>query len=106
MVGDYTDDWWQTNVSNWVNHDLNKSREDAGSDGIQNTREGPDGILGTADDDFMEDDGVWTVNHYTEEDAERGLIPEGSRPGDVIPGSGEDIDGDGCLLYTSPSPRD
>jgi hypothetical protein len=95
VVGDYTADWWQSNVSAWINHDLNKSREDAGSDGIQNTREGPDGVLGTADDDLLEDDGVWTVNHYTEEDAERGLIPEGSRPGDVIPGSGEDIDGDG-----------
>ena len=101
VVGDYTDDWWQTNVSDWINHDLNKSREDAGIDGIQNTREGPDGILGTADDDFMEDDGVWTVSHYTEEDAERGLIPEGSRPGDVIPGSGEDIDGDGAYDDTT-----
>ncbi|MCH2580106.1 MAG: hypothetical protein MK133_02790, partial [Planctomycetes bacterium] len=46
-------------------------------------------------DDFLEDDGVWTVSHYTEEDAERNLIPEGKVPGDVIPGSGEDIDGDG-----------
>ena len=95
VVGDFTDDWWQGNASSWMNHDLNKSREDAGSDGIQNTREGPDGILGTADDDFLEDDGVWTVSRYTEEDAERGLIPEGKAPGDIIPGSGEDIDGDG-----------
>ena len=95
VVGDFTDDWWQENVAAWVGHDLNKSGEDAGIDGIQNTREGPDGILGTADDDFLEDDGVWTVSHYTEEDAERNLIPEGKVPGDVIPGSGEDIDGDG-----------
>ena len=95
VVGDFTDDWWQENVAAWVGHDLNKSSEDAGIDGIQNTREGPDGILGTADDDFLEDDGVWTVSHYTEEDAERNLIPEGKVPGDVIPGSGEDIDGDG-----------
>ena len=101
VVGDFTDDWWQSNVSSWVNHELNKSREDAGIDGIQNTREGPDGILGTADDDFLEDDGVWTVSRYTEEDAEKGLVPEGKRPGDVIPGSGEDIDGDGSYDDTT-----
>ena len=101
VVGDFTDDWWQSNVSSWVNHELNKSREDAGIDGIQNTREGPDGVLGTADDDFLEDDGVWTVSRYTQEDAEKGLIPEGRQPGDVIPGSGEDIDGDGSYDDTT-----
>ena len=101
VIGDFTDDWWQSNVSSWVNHELNKSREDAGIDGIQNTREGPDGILGTADDDFLEDDGVWTVSRYTQEDAEKGLIPEGKMPGDVIPGSGEDIDGDGSYDDTT-----
>jgi hypothetical protein len=95
VVGDYTNATWQKNVKSWINHPLNKSREDAGADGVQNTKAGRDGILGTADDDVLEDDGVWTVSTYTLEDALKGLIPPGKLVGDVIPGSGEDIDGDG-----------
>jgi hypothetical protein len=101
VIGNYTSSTWQSNVSSWVNNPLNKSREDAGSDGVQNTRSGADGILGTADDDVLEDDGAWTVSRYTAADAANGLIPPGKSVGDVIPGSGEDIDGDGVYDNTT-----
>jgi len=101
VVGDYTKSVWQNNVSAWINHPLNKSEEDAGADGIQNTRDGLDGVPGTADDDVLEDDGQWTVSNYTQDDADNGLIPAGFSVGDVIPGSGEDIDGDGVYDGTT-----
>jgi hypothetical protein len=101
VVGDYTASTWQNNVSGWINHPLNKSSEDAGLDGIQNTSDGPDGVSGTADDDVLEGDGEWTVSQYTQDDSDNGLIPEGFSVGDVIPGSGEDIDGDGVFDGTT-----
>ncbi len=97
VIGDYTHDWWQHYVAGWINNSLNESKEDAGIDGIQNTAYGLDGIAGTADDDVLEGDGVWTVSYYTDEDAAAGRIPAGKSVGDVIPGSGEDIDGDGVF---------
>jgi len=101
VIGNYTDPTWQSYVSSWVNHPLNQSSEDAGIDGIQNTADGPDGIAGTADDDVLEGDGEWTVSYYTQEDADAGLIPGGFSVGDAIPGSGEDIDGDGTFDGTT-----
>ncbi|MEM7203978.1 MAG: hypothetical protein AAF628_27200 [Planctomycetota bacterium] len=95
VIGDHTDSTWRSYVGGWMSHSLNKSREDAGEDGIPNTKAGRDGILGTADDDVLEDDGVWTVETYTAADQALGLIPAGMTVGDPIPGSGEDIDGDG-----------
>lgn len=95
VVGKYTGSTWQYYVNNWVNHPLNKSAEDAGEDGIHNTIDGLDGIPGTADDDVLEGDGTWTVSTYTAEDQAAGRVPPGKSVGDVIPGSGEDIDGDG-----------
>ncbi len=97
VVGDYTNGSWQSYVSSWLNNSLNESKEDAGADGIQNTADGLDGIAGTADDDVLEGDGVWTVDYYTASDAAMGMIPAGSNVGDPIPGSGEDIDGDGVF---------
>ncbi|HVR76204.1 MAG TPA: hypothetical protein VMT52_17875 [Planctomycetota bacterium] len=101
VVGNYTSSGWQNNVSGWVNHPLNKSDEDAGSDQIHNTKAGMDGVLGTADDDFLEGDGVWTVSKYTAADLAAGRIPAGKSVGDVIPGTGEDADGDGVRDYTT-----
>ena len=98
VIGDYTDSSWQSEVSSWVNDPQNESKEDAGADGIPNTKAGRDGILGTADDDTLDGDGVWTVSYYTAANQAAGLIPPGKNVGDVIPGTGEDIDGDG--LYT------
>lgn len=95
VIGNYLDSTWQSNVRSWVNHPLNESEEDAGIDGIQGTANGPDGIAGTADDDLLENDGVWTTDVYTAADAAIGAIPAGKSIGDPIPGTGEDIDGDG-----------
>lgn len=95
VVGNYEDGNWQYYVNNWLSSSLNKSAEDAGIDGIQNSANGLDGIAGTADDDLLEDDGEWTVSTYSDADDALGLIPPGKTVGDVIPGSGEDIDGDG-----------
>jgi len=101
VLADYTNSSWQSNVSSWVNNSMNKSKEDAGLDGVQNTKNGMDGIAGTADDDPAEGDGVWTVSRYTAADSAAGLIPGGKVVGDVIPGSGEDIDGDGAFDNTT-----
>lgn len=100
-VGDYTDPWWQAYVGQWMGDRLNQSAEDAGADGIPNTRAGRDGIYGTADDDVLEGDGVFTIEHYTAADETLGLIPAGKHVGDPIPGTGEDIDGDGVYDGTS-----
>ncbi|MFT6832231.1 MAG: hypothetical protein ACJAZN_002402 [Planctomycetota bacterium] len=95
VVGDFTNSSWASYVNGWLQSPLNSSREDAGLDMIPNTRAGRDGVMGTADDDFLEGDGEFTVERYTPEDAAAGLIPDGFSAGDVIPGTGEDIDGDG-----------
>lgn len=95
VAGNYTNSTWQYYVGSWMSSSLNESEEDAGADGIPNTRNGRDGIAGTADDDVLEGDGIFTVEHYTAEDAALGLIPAGKSVGDAIPGTGEDIDGDG-----------
>jgi len=95
VVGDHTNSTWRYNVGRWMSSSLNESAEDAGEDGIPNTHDGLDGVSGTADDDVLEGDGVYTVEHYSQSDADNGLIPPGLNVGDVIPGSGEDIDGDG-----------
>ena len=39
--------------------------------------------------------GVFDVETYTQQHADQGLVPLGSQIGDVIPGSGEDLDADG-----------
>ncbi len=95
VVGDHTHNTWRHYVGNWMGSSMNKSEEDAGEDGIPNTFDGRDGIHGTSDDDVLEDDGVFTAEYYSAQDALLGLIPTGYSVGDVIPGSGEDIDGDG-----------
>ncbi|MCB9831283.1 MAG: pilus assembly PilX N-terminal domain-containing protein [Planctomycetes bacterium] len=95
VMGDYTNSTWRSNVKSWMNNSLNQSKEDAGEDGIPNTKAGLDGIMGTADDDVLEGDGKWTVEEYSELHAMLGLIPDGAKVGDPIPGTGEDIDGDG-----------
>lgn len=95
VIGDFTNRTWRRYVSGWLASPLNASVEDSGSDLIPNTANGPDGIAGTADDDLLERDGVFTTELYTAADAAAGLIPSGFSVGDTIPGTGEDIDGDG-----------
>lgn len=101
VVGDFTHGTWRFYVGGWMASALNKSKEDAGEDGIPNTRAGVDGILGTADDDVLEDDGLWTVDKYTQADMDAGTMPAGASVGDPIPGTGEDIDGDGAFDDTT-----
>ncbi len=92
VIGDYTDRTWQSSVGSWVTNSKNNSEEDVGADGIPSTRNGKDGLRGTADDDPLEDNNQWDVDHYQSGD----VIPSGMHVGDVIPGSIEDIDGDGA----------
>lgn len=101
VVGDFTNSTWRSYTSRWMGDALNQSAEDAGIDGIPNTRDGRDGVHGTADDDVLEGDGVFTVERYTAQDEALGLIPAGKSVGDIIPGSGEDIDGDGIYDGTT-----
>jgi len=95
VVGDFTDPAWQHYEALWMADPLNVSSEDCGADGIPNTRAGRDGLLGTADDDVLEGDGQFSIRHYSQQDADLGLVPQGAHVGDPIPGTGEDIDGDG-----------
>jgi hypothetical protein len=95
VVGDFTDSTWQFYEAMWMADSMNLSKEDSGADNIPHTQAGKDGILGTADDDVLEGDGVFTIEHYTSQDEALGLIPAGKHVGDPIPGTGEDIDGNG-----------
>ncbi len=95
IVGDYTNSNWSRYVDGWLQSPLNASKEDSGLDFIPGTAAGRDGISGTADDDLLEGDGVFSTETYTDADAAHGLIPDGFQVGDPIPGTGEDIDGDG-----------
>jgi hypothetical protein len=95
VLGDHTNSTWRSYVGSWLGSAMNESKEDAGEDGIPHTRAGRDGVLGTADDDVLEGDGVFTTERYTSADQALGLIPAGKAVGDRIPGTGEDIDGDG-----------
>jgi hypothetical protein len=95
VVGDFTDATWQQYVALRMSDPLNVSAEDAGSDRIPGTRAGRDGIPGTADDDALEGDGQFSLQHYSQRDVRLGLVPRGAHVGDAIPGTGEDLDGDG-----------
>ncbi len=95
VVGNLKNETWRSQVEKWMESPQNKSDEDAGQDGIPNTKAGMDGKTGTADDDVLEGDNVFTVEHYTALDEKLGLVPQGKSVGDPIPGTGEDIDGDG-----------
>jgi len=96
VIGDYTNTTWRQNVGDWLANPLNASSEDSGTDLIPNTRNGRDGIPNTPDDDVLEGDKTWTVQRYTMDDYNAGIIPR-NLVGEPIPGSGEDIDGDGVF---------
>jgi len=44
---------------------------------------------------------VFTIEHYTAQDEALGMIPPGHHVGDPIPGTGEDIDGNGVYDGTT-----
>ncbi len=95
VVGDFTDSTWRRYVKGWLSSPMNSSDEDSGTDLIPHTRAGKDGVYGTADDDVLEGDNVFSVEVYSAADDALGVIPPGFSIGDAIPGTGEDIDGDG-----------
>ena len=101
VVGDHTNATWRHYVSGWMGSPLNSSIEDSGEDRIPNTIDGRDGIPGTADDDVLEGDGIFSIETYTAAHDALGLIPSGAAVGDPIPGTGEDIDGDGQFDTTT-----
>jgi len=96
VIGDYNHAYYSY-VNSWMSNADNESKEDSGEDLIPNTILGRDGIASTADDDVLEGDGVWTVDYYQAGDT----IPDGFSLGDAIPGTGEDIDGDGVYDGTT-----
>lgn len=69
VLSDMTNDTWKSQVQSYMNNSMNISKEDSGLDLIPNTG------------DTGENDGKFTIE----------LDPQGN----PIPGSGEDIDGDG-----------
>ena len=80
VMANFNDNDWLNNVRSWLNNPLNESNEKKlGLDGIPNTG------------DVGENDNTWDVERYTAKDEELGLGNEG----DPIPGTGEDVDGDG-----------
>ncbi|MCB9883741.1 MAG: hypothetical protein H6834_18270, partial [Planctomycetes bacterium] len=95
VIGDASTSEFQNAISPWLTDTRNQSAEVAvGIDGIHNTLAGRDGVLGTDDDDVLEDT-AWNVSYYTTQHLAQGLVPHARLIGDVIPGSVEDKDGDG-----------
>lgn len=85
IIGRFTNGTNWGTVDTWLANADNQSKEDLGVDNLPNTG------------DTNENNGVWNVRYYTADGQGQcgsGLIPAGYAIGDVIPGSGEDIDGD------------
>jgi hypothetical protein len=97
VVGDHLQSGWRSWASAWLQNAPAAAPEDAGEDQLPGTRDGADGVPNTADDDLLEGDGQFTTLVYTPADEGQGLIPPGRKPGDRVPGSGEDVDGDGTF---------
>ena len=53
------------------------------------------------EDEDLNGNGEFDVDTYTQSHADSGAIPNGSEIGDVIPGTGEDLDGDGRMGIAS-----
>lgn len=86
VLGRFTGGTSWTLVDNWLADGDNQSAEDLGEDNLPNTG------------DTNEGNSNWDVQTYTADGQNQcgsGLIPAGFNVGDVIPGSGEDLDGDG-----------
>lgn len=86
LIGRFTNGNNWGSVDGWLADPENQSKEDLGLDNLPNTG------------DTNESNSVWDVRRYGtdgENQCGSGLVPAGYAPGDVIPGSGEDIDADG-----------
>ncbi len=85
IIGRFPDGSYWNHVDHWLADPDNESKEDLGLDNLPNTG------------DTNEGNGTWDVRYYGSDGQNQcgsGLIPAGYSVGDVIPGSGEDIDGD------------
>lgn len=86
VIGRFTGGTSWATVDNWLADSDNQSKEDLGVDNLPATG------------DTNEGNSTWDVQVYGADGQSQcgsGLIPAGFAVGDVIPGSGEDIDGDG-----------
>ncbi len=86
VLGRFTGGYAWSSVDSWLADTDNESKEDLGQDNLPNTG------------DALEGNNTWNVRYYSANGVNQcgsGLIPAGYGVGDVIPGSGEDIDGDG-----------
>ena len=85
IIGRFTGGNSWGSVDSWLANADNQSKEDLGIDNLPNTG------------DTNENNNVWNVKYYAADGQGQcgsGLLPAGYAIGDVIPGSGEDIDGD------------
>ncbi|MBD3170796.1 MAG: hypothetical protein GF307_15070 [candidate division Zixibacteria bacterium] len=103
VLGDYTESNWQryiTNSGGWLRDYRNDGNEDVGTDGVFGDQTSSSNPYGRSDN---ERDGYWSVDLYNPSTGERtsaDLVINGGTvdiPSDwvVVPGSGEDVDGDG-----------
>jgi len=104
ILGNHPDSWWQnyiTGSGGWLGDYRNDGREDVGTDRLFGTMDSETNPYGPSE---KERDGYWTVQLYNESTGERQTldlqiiagavsVPSGWR---VVPGSGEDVDGDGA----------
>jgi len=103
FFGNHPDGWWQNGVvgrGGWLEDYRNDGREDLGTDRLFGTMDNEIDPYAHSEKEW---DGYWTVDVYDESSGERRTVdlpitgatadvPAGFR---VVPGSGEDIDGDG-----------
>jgi hypothetical protein len=103
VLGNHPDSWWQKYIvgsGGWLGDYRNDGREDVGLDRVFGTMDNEANPYTSSE---KERDGYWTVELYEESTGQRQAtdlqivggavsVPSGWR---VVPGSGEDVDGDG-----------
>jgi len=103
ITGNHPDSWWQNYIigqGGWLGNPRNNGCEDVGIDRVYGTLSSKEQRYACSE---KERDGYWTVQLYDESTGERQVVdlhiaggsvsvPSGWR---VVPGLGEDIDGDG-----------
>ncbi|KPJ49862.1 MAG: hypothetical protein AMJ41_02185, partial [candidate division Zixibacteria bacterium DG_27] len=103
ILGNHPDSWWQKYIvgqGGWLGDYRNDGREDVGTDRVFGTMDNETEPYSPSE---KERDSYWTVELYEESSGQRRMtdlqiegggvsVPSGWR---VVPGSGEDVDGDG-----------
>ncbi len=104
ITGNHPDSWWQKFIvgqGGWLGDPRNDGCEDVGTDRVYGTLTNQSDPYNPSEKEM---DGYWTVELYDESTGERQTldlqiiagavsVPSGWR---VVPGSGEDVDGDGA----------